>query len=161
MSAAFIVPPDLAKTAQAIMDGKPLGLTDAQAAVWNNAKENRKRRLQGAPQMDPRLKQTSFFNVPVPPVGVAWDIQWRWNKSRLLTRIQDRYPDDIQQEVMDELDAFAGENPWQRHRNPRFHSINSMKWALEALAKLRKDIPGKEFRIECVKWREVTEPTML
>lgn len=93
------------------MDGKPLGLTDAQAAVWNNAKENRKRRLQGAPQTGPRLRQTSFFNLPAPPVGVAWDIQWRWNKSRLLTRIQDRYPDDIQQEVMDELDAFGRGEP--------------------------------------------------
>lgn len=158
---AFIVPPDLAETAQAIMDGKPLGLTDAQAAVWNNAKENRKRRLQGAPQTDPRLKQTSFFNVPAPPVPIAWDIQWRWNKQRLRARIEERYPDDLPSEIDFELDAFAGDNAWQRHRNPKFHSINNRGYAHSYIQQLADDFPGKEFRVECVKWREVTEPTML
>ena len=93
------------------------------ATVWHNAMVNRKKRLQSAGTSG---VQMALFTVPPPPVPIRWDIQWRWNKKRLLVRIQERYPDDIYQETLDELDAFAGENPWQRHRNPKYHSINNV-----------------------------------
>lgn len=133
-------------------------MTPEQKAAWRETVRRREARLRGE---DPDTEQQqAFFSLPPTPKCTAWDIEWRWNKKRLLVRVQDRYPDDLLEETLQELNAFCGENPWQRHRNPKFHTINSAKYAEECLSRLTEEFPGKEFRLTPVRWRDVTEPTM-
>lgn len=112
------------------------------AAGREEALERRRRRLVAAAGFDPGNKtQAELFTMPPAPRADRWTIFWRWTPavSRIICPV-----------------IRKDSNPWTPHTI--YLHCTTERIAKNAMRRLKRSFPGKQFRIRPSRWVGFPEP---